>query len=132
MIGERGEARGAFAPICINLSSSAVDPSSLCAFAVLSPKIVHFLENSPIPSSLCDFAPLREIFLWLRLCRAKSLREFFLRLPCAFLRLFRLGYRLSAIGYRLLASRFAPSLAPRAPRLALDRSVRPSSGWKHR
>jgi hypothetical protein len=67
VIGERGEARGAFAPICINLRSSAVGPSSLCAFA--------------------------------------SLREFFLRLPCAFLRLFRLGYRLSAIGYWLRASR---------------------------
>jgi hypothetical protein len=49
--------------------------SFLGVFAVLSPKIVRFLENSPMPSSLCDFAPLREIFLWLRLCRAKSLRE---------------------------------------------------------
>ena len=46
-------------------------------FAVLSPKIVRFLENSPMPSFLCDFATLREIFLWLRLCRAKPLREIF-------------------------------------------------------
>jgi len=27
-------------------------------FAVLSPEIVHFLENSPMPSFLCDFAVL--------------------------------------------------------------------------
>jgi hypothetical protein len=47
----------------------------LCAFAVLSQGIVHFLEDFPILSFLGAFAALREIFLWLRLCRAKSLRE---------------------------------------------------------
>ena len=40
-------------------------------------RIVHFLEDFPFLSSLCAFASLREIFLWLRLCRAKPLREIF-------------------------------------------------------
>jgi hypothetical protein len=56
--------------------------------AVPSPRIVQFLKDFPVLSFLCDFAPrphryakrcgpgsLREILFWLRLCRAKSLRE---------------------------------------------------------
>jgi hypothetical protein len=78
--------------LCYKPQNVILHGPNLCAFAVLSPKIVHFLEDFPFLSSLCAFASLREILFWLRLCRAASLREFFLpfRVFCAFSRLFHL------------------------------------------
>ena len=61
--------------ICVNLRLSAVRLPFLCGFAVLSQEIVHFLKDFSILFSLGVFASLREILFWLRLCRAKSLRE---------------------------------------------------------
>ena len=73
-----------------------------------------------MPSFLCDFAPLREIFLWLRLCRAKALREIFL------LRFLRLFAAISDLRAAPLAVGFTRPLSPLPPRAPLPFDIHDS------